>query len=237
MLVTVAVPGTVLVSWTVTVAAGPTGEQEADSVDSLVEVITDVTVVPEPPTVFVETTVEKMVDVPAGTVTVVFPPARVDVTVETIVEVPAASVFVNVEVTTLVTVSAGATGVQLFVSVTTSVVPAPATVEKLVMYEVTVCSAPAGVHEGQDGVSVLVTTLVITLGGEVGHVPGDVTVTPGRVTVIGLQVWAPPAFVHWDVTRDVIGGSVTVTALLLQVSGEHELEIVSVETTVFGLQV
>lgn len=129
MLVTVAVPGTVLVSWTVTVSAGPTGEQEADSVDTLVEVITDVTVVPEPPTVFVETTVEKMVDVPAGTVTVVFPPARVDVTVETIVEVPAASIFVNVEVMTLVTVSAGPTGVQLFVSVTTSVVPAPATVE------------------------------------------------------------------------------------------------------------
>jgi hypothetical protein len=129
MLVTVAVPGTVLVSWTVTVSAGPTGEQEADSVDTLVEVITDVTVVPEPPTVFVETTVEKMVDVPAGTVTVAFPPARLDVTVEMIVEVPAASIFVNVEVTTLVTVSTGPTGVQLFVSVTTSVVPAPATVE------------------------------------------------------------------------------------------------------------
>jgi hypothetical protein len=113
----------------------------------------------------------------------------------------------------------------------------PLTVENLVMYEVIVRSAPAGVHEGRDGVSVFVTTLVITLGGEVGHVPGDVTVTPGRVTVIGLQVWAPPAIVHGDVTRDVIGGSVTVTALLLQVSGELDLEIVSVETTVFGLQV
>jgi hypothetical protein len=60
-------------------------------------------------------------------------------------------------------------------------------VENLVIYEVAVCSGAAGVHEGHDGVSVLVTTLVTTLGGELGHdeggqltpVPGDVIVTPG----------------------------------------------------------
>lgn len=106
----------------------------------------------------------------------------------------------------------------------------PLTVERLVMYEVIVSPAPAGVHEGQDGDSVLVTTLVITLGGElehdaggpVGHVPGEVMVTPGPVTVTGLQV---------------VRGSVTVTALLSQVSGEHDPEIVSVETTVPGLPV
>jgi hypothetical protein len=62
----------------------------------------------------------------------------------------------------------------------------PLTVEILVMYEVIVSPGPAGVHEGRDGVSVLVTTLVITLGGEVGHVPGEVMVTPGPVTVTGL---------------------------------------------------
>lgn len=123
MLVTVAAPDNVVVSYTVIVSTGPTGEQEADRVDTSVEVITDVTVVPEPPTV------EKMVDAPAAMVIVVSPPFRVDVTVETIVEVPAGTTVVDVEVTTLVTVSAGPTGVQLFVSVTTSVVPAPATVE------------------------------------------------------------------------------------------------------------
>jgi hypothetical protein len=68
------------------------------------------------------------------------------------------------------------------------------TVESLVMYEATVRRGPASLHAGQKGVSVLVTTLVITLGiglghdagGELGHVPGDVTLMPSRVTVAEL---------------------------------------------------
>jgi hypothetical protein len=55
----------------------------------------------------------------------------------------------------------------------------PLTVENWVIYEVIVCSGAAGVHEGHDDESVLVTTLVTTLGGELGQVPGDVIVTPG----------------------------------------------------------
>ncbi len=68
------------------------------------------------------------------------------------------------------------------------------TVESLVMYEPTVRQGPASVHAGQKGVSVLATTLVMTLdrglghdaGGQLRHVPGDVTLMPGRVTVVEL---------------------------------------------------
>jgi hypothetical protein len=62
------------------------------------------------------------------------------------------------------------------------------------MYEATVRRGPASVHTGQEGVSVLTTTLAITLdrglghnaGGQLRHVPGDVTLMPGRVTVAEL---------------------------------------------------
>lgn len=144
-LVTVAVPGTVLVSCTVIVSAGPTGEKEADRVANTVEVVIDVTVVPEPPTVLVETRVEKMVAVPAGMVMVVCPPPTVDTTVETTVEVPDGTIFVDVDVTTLVTVSAGPTGVQLLVSVTTSVVADPTTVLYIVFVTNDVSAGPPAV--------------------------------------------------------------------------------------------
>lgn len=79
---------------------------------------------------------------------------------------------VEMLVTYDVRVSTGPAGVQLEVNVTVSVIADPVTVESFVIYEVTVCSGAAGVHEGQDGVSVSVTTLVITLGGELGHEEG-----------------------------------------------------------------
>jgi len=64
------------------------------------------TVVSDPPTVFVDITVETTVEVPAGIVwvVVVSPPCKVEVTVEMMVEVPAGTVFVPIEVMMLVMV-------------------------------------------------------------------------------------------------------------------------------------
>jgi hypothetical protein len=74
-------------------------------VDTSVEVTTDMTIVPEPPTILVDATLKKMMDVPVGMVAAVFPPLRVGVTSKTIVEVPAGDTFVNADITILVTVS------------------------------------------------------------------------------------------------------------------------------------
>jgi hypothetical protein len=57
-------------------------------VDASVEVTTDVTIVSTPPTILVDTTLEKMMDVPVGMVMAVFPPLRVGFTSKAIAESP-----------------------------------------------------------------------------------------------------------------------------------------------------